>query len=282
MLDKIRVPASTDDPLAAETSPRVPVASTGVPPSRRGRRRQFALVLLPMVLGGVCGFVLSNGKAEVYEATADVALERGVKDTVFDYGQSSPRSVLVEIRVVQSPPVVAAVEKELGVAPPVSVLALGSGDAFEIRARSSDRFHSAKVADAYATEYIRLRQREAIADVEAAEQEIERKLVELEGEIDAINRRLSEVSAEERVLLEQTVGVRRNTLESERGVFKQQLDQLRVAASLRTGGVKLLRAATPPSSPVEPEPVRDGAVGLALGLLAGVTLVLLFDRLRRE
>lgn len=85
-----------------------------------------------------------------------------------------------------------------------------SATAREIRARASDGPLASRVANAYATDYVRLGQEQAIAEFDATKHEVGRKLEELQRELDA--------SAPDAV-------ARRSSLESERGVFKQQLDQ---------------------------------------------------------
>ena len=58
---------------------------------------------------------------------------------------------------------------------------------------------------------------------------------------------------------------------------KQRLDQIRVDASLSSGGAQLVQAARLPNVPVEPTPKRTLAVAMLFGLLLGLGAAFLVD-----
>lgn len=256
----------------------------GARPSAKPGRwwRQLLLVLVPMVIGGAVAAAVSSRRERVYEASADVALERGVKDAVFDAGGTSAKSALIEARIATSPEVSAAVKTHGGAPARVTATPLASGDAIEILARGRTPAEAAEVANGYAGAYMELRKRQALEEVEAARTEIQRKLESLDRDLEALAREVGGASGQEQALLDQRIAGRRSSLETERGVFKQQLDQLEVAAALRTGGVRLIRGAAPPTSAVEPNPARDGAIGLALGLVTGLAVLMFLGLPKRE
>jgi len=64
--------------------------------------------------------------------------------------------------------------------------------------------------------------------------------------------------------------------------IKQQLGQLRVLASLQTGNAELVQPAQPPRTASSPKPARNTILGLIAGLVLGVALVILRDRLDRR
>jgi uncharacterized protein involved in exopolysaccharide biosynthesis len=57
-----------------------------------------------------------------------------------------------------------------------------------------------------------------------------------------------------------------------------QLWTLQVITALQTGNLQVVERAKPPSSPSSPKPVRNGLLGVALGLLLGIALGLIRDR----
>jgi hypothetical protein len=59
-------------------------------------------------------------------------------------------------------------------------------------------------------------------------------------------------------------------------------DRLDVLSSLQTGNAELAEAASVPSTPSSPKVVRNTVLGAVLGLLMGVGLALLFERLDRR
>jgi capsular exopolysaccharide synthesis family protein len=59
--------------------------------------------------------------------------------------------------------------------------------------------------------------------------------------------------------------------------YKLQLDQLQLAASLKTGGSSVVTTAQPPSTPFKPTPVRTGVKGLIVGIVFGVAMAALLE-----
>jgi capsular exopolysaccharide synthesis family protein len=61
-----------------------------------------------------------------------------------------------------------------------------------------------------------------------------------------------------------------------------QSRQLKLLISLQTGDAQLVQPATPPASPVSPKPARNIALGAIVGILLGLGLAFLRDRLDRR
>src|SRR5205807_3042357 len=69
----------------------------------------------------------------------------------------------------------------------------------------------------------------------------------------------------------------------ERGrLVRQRIDQLETLAALQTGNAELVQPAAIPLSPSSPLTTRNAALGAALGLLLGIGLAFLIDRLDRR
>jgi len=78
---------------------------------------------------------------------------------------------------------------------------------------------------------------------------------------------------------EQTASERESPVGEE---LRAQLDKLRLAQALQTGGAELVQPATVPSEPSSPHPTRNVALGLFLGLLLGLGLAALLEQFDRR
>lgn len=241
----------------------------------RRRRTVIALATLVVVTTALLGSFLQT---PVYQGTAQILLQPRSTESPFDEqtGQRSDpeRAVQTEIEVLKSEPVRAEVNRKLGAAPMVSAAPVGETDVIEVKAQNTDPKQAAEIANAYANSYIGFRRKQAVDDVLAASTEIQRKVTDLQGQIDAIR-----VPAPSVQNPNPTPPPERQALIEQQVLFKQRLSQLQVDAALKTGGAQLVTSASAPTSPIKPTPIRSGVVALAVGLIFGVGLAFLFEYL---
>ena len=62
-------------------------------------------------------------------------------------------------------------------------------------------------------------------------------------------------------------------------LLQQRLRDLQIAEATVTGNYRVIAAATPPSSPSSPKPLRDAGLGLAVGVFGGIGLAFLLEQL---
>ena len=137
----------------------------------------------------------------------------------------------------------------------VSVSAEGEADVVSVTATSPDPRQTQQVANTFARQFIAFRAGTDRSKLLQAKRLAEREL-----------RRLSPA---------QQIGVRGQALS--RGAEK-----LGILASLQTGNAELVQPADLPTSPSSPKPKRNGILGGLLGLLLGIGLAFLFERLNRK
>ena len=137
----------------------------------------------------------------------------------------------------------------------IEVAQEGQSDLVTVTATHRRPATAARIANAFAREYIRYRRQADRAQVEEA---------------------LRLTQQQVRTLTERD----RNT---QRGrALRERVDQLQTLAALQTGNAEVAQEARVPSSPSSPRPIRDGIVGGAVGVLLGLALALLLHRLDRR
>jgi succinoglycan biosynthesis transport protein ExoP len=245
-------------------------------------RKKGTIVLVTMLTVGAA-LAFSFLQTPVYAATARLLLQPRTSESLFDPNASirfdPARAVRNEIEVFKSEPVRDAVRNEIGVAPPVSVTSVGDTDVIRVTAEDVDTARAARVANAYAEQYISVRRKQALDDLQAAGREVQAKVDDLGRQIDALDRQVEAAPPADRDALKASLTQQRQALVSTQALFKQRLDQIQVETPLKSGGAQLVARATPSSDPVRPRPVRNGVLGLTLGLMAGVGLAFFRDHL---
>jgi succinoglycan biosynthesis transport protein ExoP len=131
----------------------------------------------------------------------------------------------------------------------------GQSDVVSIAATHEDPEFAARVANAFAQSYIEFRREADQAKVEDARQLVEAEYARLEPE--------AQVGEEGQAL-------------------REQISNLTTLEALQTGNAELVQEADVPSSPSSPKPVRNTLIGAVFGLLFGLGLALVRERLDRR
>ncbi len=225
------------------------------------RRRKW-VVLQALILVPTLALVFSLTQEEEYEATATLLFRQtpvGVSEgeSVIDpTREAATNGKLVGLPVVAEK----AAEQLEGasgaeVLGAVSVESSAEADTAEITATTPDPQLSADMANAYGRAYITFRRQADRAQVQ-----------------DAID--VAELSLDQLSVPDQEG--------SEGAALNEQLDRLKLAQALQTGGAELVQPADPPSSPSTPKTMRNVVLGVILGALLGLGLAALLDRIDRR
>ncbi|MEA2972466.1 MAG: tyrosine-protein kinase [Actinomycetota bacterium] len=226
-------------------------------------RRRVAIVLAVLVIVGF-SMVISSSRPTVYEASAEVLVQSSGVELALD-PNSRPRTepdrlVETEIRILASPEVRDAVRTSIGEAPPVSATAAGDADVIAIKARSSSAERAATTANAYADAYVTVRHRQVDEAVNAAAAEIQKRITELQGQVDG------------------TQGDARDSAVAQQTALRQQLDRVQVLRAVKSGAAEVVTPAALPTSPVSPRPGRAGLLAGLGGLGLAIAVALLLER----
>ena len=230
-----------------------------------GLRRRLPLILGCMVLIAAAATAYSLAQPKKYTAKAVLLFRNPGFDRsilggeAFAPTQDATREAATNERLVALAVVGDRAARELGqkgggsdLAGKVEIASEGPSDLVAIRATDESQRQAARIANAFAREYVLFRR---------------------DADRDKVN--------QAKLLSErQLQGMSPDELRTERGrLLRQRIDQLETLASLQTGNAELVQAATPPTSPSSPKPVKNGVLAGFFGLLLGLGLALLLERL---
>ncbi|MEA2703018.1 MAG: tyrosine-protein kinase [Actinomycetota bacterium] len=242
-------------------------------------RRKWIIVLAAGLVAGAA-LVASFLQTPIYEAKARLFLEANA--SVFDTNASQQLStarIQTEIQVLQSAPVRNAVREKLGVAPPVSVTQVGQTEVLEVSVQAAKPKLAAELTDAYVVSYVDYRRKQAVDELVAKGKEIQRVVDDLKAQVADVDAKLAAIPRTATTPAGPISSPERDALVSQLSLFKQKLDQLGVDSALKNGNAQIVAPAEVPTIPVSPRPLRNGVLGLGLGLVLGVAAALLVEHL---
>jgi capsular exopolysaccharide synthesis family protein len=241
------------------------------------RHRKW-LIAAAGVLVGLTALALSLVQTPVYQASARLLLEP--TQSVFESASPPPVDVATEIQRLESRPVEDAVRQKVGAAPKVKAIRVEQTQVIRLTTESTSPAQAAAFANAYADAYIAYRVQQAVDQLEKATGPVQEKIDALNKEIKPLQDEIAaQPSGPARDAKTLELGPKMNALLQNQASFRSTLDKLQIDAALKSGGVQLVAPATVPSAPVRPNPIRNSALGLSVGLLFGVGLAFLFEHL---
>ncbi|MEZ5124658.1 MAG: Wzz/FepE/Etk N-terminal domain-containing protein [Thermoleophilia bacterium] len=235
-------------------------------------RRRLWLVILLAVVAAVGAYVVASLQPDVYEATTDLIYEQELDIANPLTGQSYTDPYLREIElnsvgsILASSDMLARTQKRLEgsgwVLDEYAVSAAPAGDVssdsslsttniVRVSVQGPDPEGCAAVANAYADAFVAWR-------TQRVQEQISEAIDALQVQLESYKTDTSKLGADYLVL-------------------QQRLQDMRIYKSTATGNFRVLVAATAPAEPFAPQPLRSAAMGLAVGLFAGVGLAFLLE-----
>jgi succinoglycan biosynthesis transport protein ExoP len=242
------------------------------------RRKALVLALVVGLVGAA--LLLSAMQTPVYRAEAQILIQPGASESLFDSQGSSVQPnadvrIDTEIQVLKGKPVQAAVAEKLGAVPDVGAHRVAKTLIVELAVESTSAKRATTVVNEYATTYIDMRRAQETDDVLGAGAQVSLKISDQQAQLDQLDRRIADAPSAQKAGLT----AERDSVARQQALFKQRLDELQVEAALKSGGAQLVAAATQPTSPVRPTPVRNAILALVVGALLGVGLASLLEYL---
>ena len=257
--------------------------------ARQAVANGWIVLVLVVALGGAA-YVRAKSQSRVYSSTAVVRVfdpNDGAVGGATPYANMNPlREVDNEVLYAQSPRVWTEVTRRLGTDRARSVLShsvLGSAitDTMQMTTESSNRASAQLATQAYVAAYLAQR-RDAIAQRYGSQAAALRgQAAGVQAQINAIDARVAGLGPSTSTLdTRQNLDVQRQALAANYGSLNSVADQAELVGLARQQTMGVVEAAAEPGAPVRPLPVRDAAVGCALGLLIGLAVVALRLRSR--
>jgi capsular exopolysaccharide synthesis family protein len=259
-------------------------------PLRVLRRNAWLPILAAVVLGGLA-YARAEREPDVYASTAVVRVLDPTLGSTLQRDRVDPaREVDIQVLYARSSTITSEVARRLGAdarrVERYQVSGEASADAIRIRAESSRPTVARRAAQTYAETYVQLR-REALASplLDQAKRVREQSLG-LQPQIQALDARIAELSppvsstatADSPAL--RSALADRSAVAERASALSDQAAQLELEASVRQAQLDVVESAPLPSDPVLPVPLRDGVLGIALGLVLGAALAFPLDRRR--
>ncbi len=253
----------------------------------RRRKASLVLVTLAVTLGA---YVLSVMESPTYQASAQVLREAQAVDPLAQpvSGAHANRLLNNEIRELESTKVREEVAKAYTGPVPVSAvkgsLVASDADVIRLTASGGNPAEVAKLVNTYVDTYLRFRRDQQVAVLLETGNALRQKATDLTAQLARVTAPLTELDSQmitaqplQRAELQRRrdaqadeLAPQLTTLQTQLSFYQQQLDRVELAAGIRQSGtLRLLAGATVPEEPVSPKPVRNGVMGLLLGLLLG-------------
>jgi succinoglycan biosynthesis transport protein ExoP len=230
-------------------------------------RRRWLLIALCAVVAGAAATAYSYSQPKLYQGTAsllfrDAGLDQTLFGSTYFAAQDPAREAATNTKLVSLGVVSDRTARALGgrvtasqVQSEVVVEAAGQSNVVSVTATDGDPKLAALIPNTFAEQYILFRR-------------------------DADRGKVQDALALVRQQVAQLTPAERNTA-SGRSLL-DRTEQLKILASLQTGNAELVQRSSVPTAPSSPTPKRDGILGGILGLLLGVGLALVLERLDRR
>jgi capsular exopolysaccharide synthesis family protein len=235
--------------------------------TRLVRRRKWWIGGLTL-LGLAAGIGLPLTQARQYTATAQILVQSATGPTALAQGpqQVTPTEVQTMLQLVTSAVVQKAVRRKIRSAPPVQATEVAQTNLIAVAAVATAPATAARIANAYADQFVDTQQAAAIRSVLSSETTIRR-------EIAADTREITKLRTQGRPASQV------NTVVNQQAVLQIQLNQLELNSASQTSPLTVVTPAEAPLSPSSPKPTQDALLGLVAGLILGVAVAFLQDSL---
>lgn len=245
-------------------------------------RRRWRLIAVCLLLAVVASLALSLSQTKMYQGTTSLLLQPQQATGDTSGAVMEPEEVSTQADVIASVQVARRVANELeldedpqDLLRDVSVTVVDDKRVVEISALESQPKLAADVANAFARQYVDYIAERATDASTALQDSLNDALSDVERRLENVQDDMETASGDELENLQS----REDDLVFQQNQLETQLSSMAASQATPLPGGEILRRAEPPGSPAEPQPIRAGLLGGVIGLLIGVGLAYVRDRL---
>lgn len=251
------------------------------------RRRKWIIVAC-IAACLISAIAFTAQATRIYAATAEILLSTSSDESPFSregFQASDPATVETQVQVLRSQPVADEARAQLGRAAKeihtTRAYQVSRTRVLRIEVKSARPSVARDAANTFAEVYVAQRRDAAVNSALDVAKQVLLKAEEAKQELSSIDQQLVQLRAA-RIPNQPAI----DSLERSRDIasaqftaFQQKYEEFEIDAQLRRGGAEVLTPAALPSTPVSPAPLRNAALGLAVGALLGIAAAFLMEYL---
>ncbi|MGB4592255.1 MAG: polysaccharide biosynthesis tyrosine autokinase [Coriobacteriia bacterium] len=249
-------------------------------------RARMWVIIQAVVIVTVTAVVVSLLQSPVYEGQAKVLISgqdtgSAILGTAISELSSQPeRGLQTQVQLMQLRPLAENTIRTLGLKQTpdellaqIEITAVGQTNIVEITAKASDARMASMIANTMAEEFVTWSKEYKRESIKAAADEVETRLEASKQELLDLGREISQQGKSDELSAELAIATGSYT------TLAGKLEELRIQEQLEVGAGRVVSPAVVTEEPVEPSPMRNGALGLAVGLVFGLGMAFLYEYL---
>ncbi len=244
------------------------------------------VIIQAVVIVAVTALAVSFVQPKVYQGEARVLVsEKDSAAALFgsvlpEISSQPERGLQTQVQLMQLRPLAENTVRKLGLETTpeallkrVEVAAVGQTNVVRITARAGDPQMAADIANTMAEEYVSWSQETKRESLRAAADEVETRLNDAQDQIIELGKRISSEGKSEELQAELQL------LTGSYTTLAEKLEQLRINEQLEVGSGRVVSPAVVVDDAVAPSPLRNGVLGIAVGLILGLSMAFLYEYL---
>jgi capsular exopolysaccharide synthesis family protein len=244
------------------------------------------VIIQAVVIVTITAIVVSLLQPAVFEGQAKVLISD--RDTgaailgtaISDLTSQPERGLQTQVQLMQLRPLAENTIRKLGLKETpedllknVTVSAVGQTNIVTITTRAGDSRMASMIANTLAEEFVSWSREYKRESIKAAADEVDVRLEQSKQELLELGRRISTQGKSDELSAELAIATGSYT------TLAGQLEGLRIQEQLEVGSGRVVSPAVVTEEKVEPSPKRNGALGLAVGLIFGLGMAFFYEYL---